>query len=636
MDIKKLYKKNKLISFCKEYNVTKKDVIENNHNYFRYVCYNYIDFIKHIELPYLKKKNIYESVLIEFRNLPHIEFIIRNNILKLGTDWCHTVVCGNLNFDMIHSICSSISPNINVVKIDIDNMIPNDYNKFLTTIEFWKSLYGEKILIYQEDSLIFKNNINDFIHFDYIGAPFPKFQNDTPNLVGNGGLSLRSKESMIEVLNTISIQDTMFNSSTIDYMSVNKLQIPPEDVYFSKNMQDYKIGEVADYESASYFSSESIFNPDSFGGHKFWISNNKWSDFMKNLFNYSIYKYNSDLNQYLKYNNLSVNYNKNSVIKNAFDVDLHFCNVINNLHINNSIDIMKYIKLIGINGFIYHPKQILNIFPNIAFFSFLNNIFIMHKLTIYSGQTFVNKFLYNSSFEELQSTIIKKKYSTLNSEVPLLVTVFIGNEEKGIDLIYKIINYKKIQLFNVAFCFNVNVIISDEVKTLIKNNFSFYAIYCCKELGTDITPTVLMYEDIIKTMNFTHVIKLHTKSIQKDYLDLTNFLLTRPLIQIVNAKLPNCNCVGHPDYYIELPDDIFNNEIKLQYLNHVKIRNYFVGGTIFYCPGKVFTTVVNFMKQNNYRSYILNNLYENNSINKDFSPIHYLERLFGIIKCDVE
>ena len=40
----------------------------------------------------------------------------------------------------------------------------------------------------------------------------------------------------------------------------------------------------------------------------------------------------TDLNQYLKYNNLSVNYNKNSVIKNAFDVDLHFCNVINKFH----------------------------------------------------------------------------------------------------------------------------------------------------------------------------------------------------------------------------------------------------------------------------------------------------------------
>jgi hypothetical protein len=58
----------------------------------------------------------------------------------------------------------------------------------------------------------------------------------------------------------------------------------------------------------------------------------------------------------------------------------------------------------------------------------------------------------------------------------------------------------------------------------------------------------------------------------------------------------------------------------------------FVGGTIFYAENIVFEKVIEFLKNNNYRSYFLNNLYENNSINKEFSPIHFLERLFGIIK----
>jgi hypothetical protein len=57
-----------------------------------------------------------------------------------------------------------------------------------------------------------------------------------------------------------------------------------------------------------------------------------------------------------------------------------------------------------------------------------------------------------------------------------------------------------------------------------------------------------------------------------------------------------------------------------------------VGGTIFYADSIVFEKVIDFIKNNNYRSYLLNSLYENNSINEDFSPIHFLERLFGIIK----
>ena len=54
------------------------------------------------------------------------------------------------------------------------------------------------------------------------------------------------------------------------------MTVCPEDVYFSKNMQDYDIGKVAGWDSASAFSSESIYNEDSFGGHNFWLRDEKW------------------------------------------------------------------------------------------------------------------------------------------------------------------------------------------------------------------------------------------------------------------------------------------------------------------------------------------------------------------------
>ena len=39
--------------------------------------------------------------------------------------------------------------------------------------DFWNLFASKKILIHQEDSIIFKNNINDFLKYDYIGAPWP-------------------------------------------------------------------------------------------------------------------------------------------------------------------------------------------------------------------------------------------------------------------------------------------------------------------------------------------------------------------------------------------------------------------------------------------------------------------------------
>ena len=156
--------------------------------------------------------------------------------------------------------------------------MPSEYSRFLTTLDFWNLLKGKKILIYQEDSLIFKNNIDDFLYFDYIGAPWATGKNDNKTCVGNGGFSLRTKEVMIKVLNTLSINNTKFNTNTLEYMKNTNSFFPPEDVYFTKTMEDYNIGILSDWVSAMKFSTESVNYCDSLGGHNFWYSDPNWLD----------------------------------------------------------------------------------------------------------------------------------------------------------------------------------------------------------------------------------------------------------------------------------------------------------------------------------------------------------------------
>lgn len=63
-----------------------------------------------------------------------------------------------------------------------------------------------------------------------------------------------------------------------------------------------------------------------------------------------------------------------------------------------------------------------------------------------------------------------------------------------------------------------------------------------------------------------------------------------------------------------------------------KINNkYFVKGSIYYCNKIIFDKIIVFIKLNDYRQYFTNNLYDSNIINIGNSPIHWLERLFGII-----
>jgi hypothetical protein len=655
-----------LDSFCKKYNINKHVAISNNNYYFRFLCFKLNYFIKYALLPKFPKHSLYEAVFIEFRNFPHIEFLIRNAILKLGTKWSHTIICGNLNYQLVKNICRSISSNVNIIRINVNNMTQTEYSKFLTTPDFWNLLKGEKILIHQEDSIIFKTNVHLFLEYDFVGAPFLKTTNDTPNCVGNGGLSLRSKSKMLEVIDKFRPTDYEYNSSTMEYMRFVDLQFPPEDVYFSKCMQEQFIGNVANWDSAYNFSYETVFNENSFGGHKIWISNSQWKIHIKKIFNFKLYKPRSNLNRVLLFNKQPLSLDLNDNHKNAFDVDLYFFCKVNNIEYTNDINAINYVIKIALDGFIYHPKQLLNMYPDLLFYTFLDNIYVIDydiRENVmraddegYAGDVdedgdagrdgneqhniikplyqFVNENLYNSTFSILSNLLLRKKYSSLNDNYDILLLVFIGDEQIGVDLIQRIIQYKSLQSdFNVAFCFNSSKINNfDTFKKLIKNNFDFYAIYKSKEMGSDITPTLLMYDDIVKTHHFNHVFKFHTKSVNHIYANLTNYLLSVPLVDLLHqneSQLSGSNCIGHPNYYINLQVDHFNSTLKQKYMSKIDINKHFIGGTIFYTSSIVFDAVLNFVKNNNYRSFLLNNLYENNSINSAASPIHFLERLFG-------
>jgi hypothetical protein len=310
------------------------NVKQLNHMLFRYMCCNCLNLIRLIKLPSIPKKSKYEAVFIECRCFPHIEFLIRNAIYKLGEEWSHTIVCGVTNYSYILEIVGKISSNIRVIKINSNNLSVTEYDELLTSLNFWEKLRGEKILIHQEDSLLFKSNMMDFIEWDYIGAPLPLGTNDTSNGVGNGGLSLRTKSVMVEIINKVAPIKTKYNTSTIDYMKTNGLSYPPEDIYFSKNMQDLNIGKVADWNTASHFSSESYYNENSFGGHKFWISNSNWIQHIYECIFFKVYESKSQITDYIEYkkkvfpNQININTTNLYSHNNHFDIDFIFYKII--------------------------------------------------------------------------------------------------------------------------------------------------------------------------------------------------------------------------------------------------------------------------------------------------------------------
>jgi hypothetical protein len=612
-------------------NSYKNSVIINKKKEYRSLCLELIDYIRQIPLCNIYLNQNFEAVLVEFRILPHIEFIIRNTIHKLGDNWSHTIICGNINYEFMNNVCKEINTNIKIIRLNYENFSQGEYSDLLCTINFWELLKGEKILIYQEDSCIFKTNILDFINWDYIGAPFTKDSNNTSNVVGNGGFSLRTRNIMINVIKTIKLEDTQLDLTTIKYMKSVGLKNCPEDIYFCKNMREYNIGIVSDWNNAFEFSTELVYNPHSLGGHCFWLKDYNWKGRVLNIINENIYiknKPNSNINLLTRYNKQNL-----SSIENLIDVDFEFMREIYpQLNIMTENELINYIKQNNFNNHFFHFKQLSNLFQNKIEYlkNIKNNKLIKYGNKLYKLNDFI-EIINNYTYENFKNITIQLKYNYHFKSNELIIIVFIGNEQKGIELLNKLIVYSKIQTFSLAFCINYKLINVFKEK-ILEYNFDSFVIYCCNEFGNDITPSLLVYDEINKIIDFTYVIKLHTKTDNTIFHNFIDYLLDKQIKDLLYYKNNHCNCIGFS--YINIKNDYFFNKIRFnvklleKYEN--KFTNFlFVPSTIFFTFKNNFTNVLIFFMEN-FKTIFLQNTYDNNSININESYVHFMERLFGV------
>ena len=72
----KTINKSLLTIYCNEFNINYNELSDNDKNKFRYICFKYNQFMKHIPIPNIKLGSIYEAVFIEFRIWDHIASIL--------------------------------------------------------------------------------------------------------------------------------------------------------------------------------------------------------------------------------------------------------------------------------------------------------------------------------------------------------------------------------------------------------------------------------------------------------------------------------------------------------------------------------------------------------------------------------
>jgi hypothetical protein len=295
-----------------------------------------------------------------------------------------------------------------------------------------------------------------------------------------------------------------------------------------------------------------------------------------------------------------------------------------------------------VNGYIYSIDQIKNALNYENFFIYNNKYYIKHE-NIYVDMKLIIKNIYNNPYNYFINDIAvigRGKDINLSQKdicvYDTIITCFIGNYKIGIFIINKLLNAGKTDC-PILFIFK-NDSDYEELKIII-TLFRKRIVFKSREYGNDIIPTLQAVNYCLsKNITSKYIYKFHTKTDVTWFETATNYLLTTPeedLIATLEEKIKNseCNCVSNNKYYIDIEnEDQFCKELINKYKNNdIHNKTHFVAGSIFFTKMEVFEAILKFMENNNFRGYFMNNLYDSNIVFISNSPVHYLERLFGII-----
>merc|ERR1719401_2688145 len=107
------------------------------------------------------------------------------------------------------------------------------YSLLMESPHFWDMVLGDKVLVFEPDSWVCKNaavKLEQWMKYDYVGAPWNHYVKGCPGGMGNGGFSLRSRGFMRELAANV-------NARRLDTMPLNnkgKLSVIAEDIFFCR------------------------------------------------------------------------------------------------------------------------------------------------------------------------------------------------------------------------------------------------------------------------------------------------------------------------------------------------------------------------------------------------------------------
>lgn len=196
------------------------------------------------------------AVIIEPREHPHLSAVIRNVLHFLDDSWGLCIVHGTRNRGFVERMIEGWGE-VMLRDCGASDLPGHSYSDYKASPAFWRQVPSEIVLTFEPDSVLLRRGIDEFLEYDYIGAPWVWALNGggaAEGPVGNGGLSLRKRSAMLRILNK---------------HRGERRRGTPEDQFFSHWL--YRDGHrMPSLEAAAAFSTETLFQPHSLGLHKAW------------------------------------------------------------------------------------------------------------------------------------------------------------------------------------------------------------------------------------------------------------------------------------------------------------------------------------------------------------------------------
>ena len=177
-------------------------------------------------------------LIIETRLSLNLILVIKNALHKLP-HFNLMVVSTKDNLDYLEKTFGKITYKVELNKSKINL---EEYSKILRDPQIWEKIPGERVLIFQPDTIFLREINNDeFPNLSMIGPVCMNFE-DNEKFVINGGFSFRDKELMVE-------------------LSKNKIiNSPIEDIFFTEQLRKHYPELMPSIHDCNNFAIESTGN----------------------------------------------------------------------------------------------------------------------------------------------------------------------------------------------------------------------------------------------------------------------------------------------------------------------------------------------------------------------------------------